>query len=149
MNSIKEILKGRVVVLCVGNKDRGDDGIGPRLASQIKGKIAHEVIDAGVTPENYTGLIARLKPDTIIIVDAIYFEGKPGEVKLFSREDLRTGKISTHDISPKLLIEYLELSTGAKIYMLGVKPLSSNFGKELSKEVESSLKKLEKLFLEP
>src|SRR4030042_6594637 len=122
MINLKKILKGKVVVLCIGNKERGDDGAGPYLADLIKGKVPYDVIDAGMTPENYTGLVIRSKPDTIIIVDAIYFEGAAGEIKLFSGEDLRSGKISTHDVSPKLLIEYLRSSTDSEIHVLGIKP---------------------------
>lgn len=139
---IKSILKGKVVILCLGNPDRGDDGAGPYLASILKGKSRHEVIDAGVTPENYTGVIQRLSPDTIIIVDAIQFEGAPGEAKIFSGEDLRAGKISTHDVSPKLLIEYLKSSTSADIHILGIKPKSSKLGEPLSAEVKNSIKNL-------
>ena len=70
----------------------------------IKGRTPYEVIDAGVSPENWTGVVVKLNPDTIIIVDAIYFDGEPGDIKIFAGEDLRSGKISTHDVSPKLLI---------------------------------------------
>ncbi|MBU1146768.1 MAG: hydrogenase 3 maturation endopeptidase HyCI, partial [Candidatus Omnitrophica bacterium] len=66
---IRSILKGKVAIVCIGNRDRGDDGIGPRLADAIKGKTSHEVINTGVTPENYTGVITKLKPDTIVLVD--------------------------------------------------------------------------------
>lgn len=145
MISLKDVLKGKVVIMCIGNIERGDDGIGPHLAMKIKDKVSYEVINAGTAPENYTGVIKRLKPDTIIIVDAVYFDGKPGEIRLFSGDDLCSGKISTHDVSPKLLIEYLKDSTSSDIYILGIKPESNKFGRALSKSVEGSLKKVEKL----
>jgi len=142
MINLKDILKGKVVMLCIGNIERGDDGLGPYLARMIKDKAPYEVIDAGVAPENWTGVITRLKPDTIVIVDAIYFEGNPGDVKIFSGEDLRSGKISTHDVSPKLLIEYLKESTKADIYILGIKPESKKFGQGLSPSLKASLDSL-------
>jgi len=142
MINLKDILKEKSVLLCLGNRDRGDDGVGPCLASEIKDKVNFEVIDAGVAPENYTGVIKRLSPDTIVIVDAIYFDGKPGDIRLFSGDDLRVGKISTHDMSPKLLIQYLKSSTNAKIYVLGIRPGSNKFGQELSPEVRAALDKL-------
>jgi len=137
--NLKDILKGRVVMLCLGNIERGDDGAGPHLCRLIKGRVSYEVIDAGVTPENYTGVIKRSRPDTIIIVDAVWFEGRPGETRLFSRSDLRSGKVSTHDVSPKLLIEYLASSIDAEIYLLGIRPGSNRFGQGLTKEVERSV----------
>ena len=145
---LKNILKGKVVLLCLGNIDRGDDGVGPHIASAIKGKTLYEVIDAGIVPENYTGVVKKLNPDTIIIIDAIQFEGEPGEIRLFKGEDLRTGKISTHDVSPKLLIEYLAFSTNAKIYILGIKPASNKLGESLSKAVKKAVKKIEALLID-
>jgi len=144
MINLKDKLKGKICILCIGNIERGDDGLGPCLAKMLKGKVPYEVIDAGVAPENHTGVIARLKPDTIVIVDAVYFEGEPGDIKIFSGEDLGSGKISTHDVSPKLLIEYLKESTGAAIYVLGIKPQSNKFGQGLSPSVEKTLECLVK-----
>ncbi len=146
MVNLKDILKEKSVLLCLGNRDRGDDGVGPRLASEIKDKVNFKVIDAGVAPENYTGVIKRLDPDTIVIVDAVYFDGKPGDIRLFSGDDLRVGKISTHDMSPKLLIQYLKSSTDAKIYVLGIRPGSNKFGQDLSPEVRAALDKLKYTF---
>ena len=148
MVNLRSILKGKVVMLCVGNIERGDDGAGAYLAEKIKGRTPYEVIDAGVAPENWTGVITRLKPDSIIIVDAIYFEGEPGDIRIFAGDDLRSGKISTHDVSPKLLIEYLRESTKADIYILGIKPKTNRFTKGLSESVRSSLVELERRLLE-
>lgn len=144
---LKDILKGKVVILCIGNIECGDDGAGPYLASMIKGRMPYEVIDAGVSPENWTGVVTRLNPDTIVIVDAIYFDGEPGEIKIFAGEDLRSGKISTHDVSPKLLIEYLKESTRADIYILGIRPESSKLGQGLSPCAQKSLDKLVKILI--
>ncbi|MBU4343487.1 MAG: hydrogenase 3 maturation endopeptidase HyCI [Candidatus Omnitrophica bacterium] len=146
MINLKNILKGKVVILCLGNPDRGDDGIGPRVASDLKEKVPYEVIDAGVTPENYTGVIKRLNPDTILIVDTVIFDGVPGEIRLFTGDDLRTGKISTHDVSPKLLIEYLKSSTKADIHILGINPKSNKFGEALSREAEEALERIDAIF---
>lgn len=146
MFNLKAILKGKIVILCLGNIDRGDDGAGPIIASRLKGKTPYEVIDAGTTPENYTGVITKLKPDTIIIIDSVHFDGKPGEIRLFKGKDLRSGKISTHDVSPKLLIEYLKDSTHAEIYILGIKPKSNKIGEALSEEVNLAIEELGSLF---
>ena len=169
MIDLKTILKGNIVILCLGNIERGDDGVGPYISNAIKGKTSPswgrlnvpylggrgkgeggklEVIDAGVTPENWTGVIKRLRPDTILIIDAVHFEGVPGEIKLWTGEDIRSGKISTHDVSPKLLIEYLKTSTNANIHLLGIKPKSNKFGEGLSKEVIEAVGRVEKLILD-
>ena len=142
MINLKDILKGKVVILCIGNIERGDDGLGPYLASMINGKVPYEVIDAGTVPENWTGVITKLNPDTVIMVDAVDFEGKPGEMRIFSGEDIRSGKISTHDVSLKLLTEYLKESVKADIYVLGIKPQSNRLGEGLSPCIKTSLDSL-------
>ncbi|MCX5687983.1 MAG: hydrogenase 3 maturation endopeptidase HyCI [Candidatus Omnitrophica bacterium] len=147
IDTLKSILKGKVVMLCIGNIERGDDGLGPHLAMMIKDKVSFEVRDAGATPENWTGVVTRLKPDTIIMVDAICFEGKPGDVRIFAGEELGSGKISTHDVSLKLLIEYLKEATKANIYMLGIKPVSNEFGRGISLPIKTSLDKLAKILI--
>ncbi len=142
MKNLKNLLKGKVVILCVGSRDRGDDGAGPFLADILKGRTSHEVIDAGIAPENYTAVISRANPDTILIVDAVCFQAEPGEAKIFSNENLREGKISTHDSSPKLLIDYLKNSTKADIYIIGIKPKSNRMGTPLTEEVKQTIKKI-------
>ena len=147
MINLKDILKGKIVMLCIGNIERGDDGLGVRFAMMIKDKAPFEVIDAGTAPENWTGVVTRLKPDTVIMVDAVCFEGKPGDMRVFSGEELGSGKISTHDVSLKLLIEYLKASTEADIYILGIKPLSNELGKDISLPIKTSLDKLAKILI--
>jgi len=147
MINLKDILKGKIVMFCIGNIERGDDGLGVRFAMMIKDKVSFEVIDAGTAPENWTGVVTGLKPDTIIMVDAVCFEGKPGDAKIFLGEELGSGKISTHDVSLKLLIEYLKASTEADIYILGIKPLSNKLGKDISLPVKTSLDKLAKILI--
>jgi hydrogenase 3 maturation protease len=147
IDSLTNILKAKVVIVCVGNIERGDDSFGPCLAGKIKDKTPYEVIDAGTTPENWTGAIIRSKPDTIIIVDAVDFDGEVGEIRLFLGEELRSGRISTHDISLKLLIGYLKESTRADIYVLGIKPGSNKLEEGLTPSVKASLNNLAKILI--
>jgi len=147
MIELKDILKGKIVMLCVGNIERGDDGLGARFAMMIKDKVPFEVMDAGTAPENWTGVVTRLKPDTVIMVDAVCFEGNPGDARILSGDELGSGKISTHDVSLKLLIEYLKASTEADIYMLGIKPESNELGKDISLPVKASLDKIAKILI--
>ena len=142
----EKIFKGKVVILCVGNVDKGDDGAGPYLASEIHGKCPYEVINGGIAPENYTGVLKKMDPDTVIIADAVDFGGKTGEIRIFSGGDLRSGSVSTHDVSLKLLIEYLKASMDADIYVLGIMPGANRSGKNLSDEVKNAVKTLIPVF---
>ncbi len=123
----------------IGNTLRQDDGFGPALIERLKGKIKAICIDAATAPENYTGKIVQARPDTILIVDALDLDRAPGEYEILKKDDILKCGLSTHDISPKMFIEYLEERTQAAIYLLGVQPQGLSFGQEMSAEVKSAL----------
>ena len=136
------ILKGKLVIVGIGNPLRGDGGFGPRLVEEVRGKIEAVCIDAGSAPESYTGKIARETPDTILLVDAVHLNKKPGEFSLLKKEEILKSGFSTHDMSPNLFIEYLEQQTRAAIYLLGVQPTDISFGAEMSEPVKDAITEL-------
>lgn len=135
----KDILKGKVVIVGIGNIMRRDDGFGPVLVDRIKNRVKALCINAGTAPENYTKDIIKERPDTILLVDALHMEKRPGDYEILKKEDILRSGFTTHDISPVMLIEYLEKETGADIYMLGVQPQHVLFGEELSPRVKRTL----------
>ena len=78
LEHLKSHLKGKVVILGIGNTLRSDDGAGSILASRIRDKAPYIVYDCGASPENYLGKIVQDKPDTVLIIDAADFGAKPG-----------------------------------------------------------------------
>jgi hydrogenase 3 maturation protease len=60
LDHLKPYLKGKVVILGVGNTLRSDDGVGSLLAKRIKEKVPFIVWDTGVSPENYLGKAVNL-----------------------------------------------------------------------------------------
>ena len=134
-----KIFKGKTVIVGIGNTLRGDDGFGPALIKRLEGKVKATCIDAGSAPENYTGKIAREKPDTILIVDALDLGLAPGKHEILKKTEIVNMGLSTHDISPHMLIEYLESQTAADIYILGVQPKNLSFGEGMSPEVKETL----------
>lgn len=136
---LKSILKGRIVIVGVGNVLRGDDGFGPALVARLAGETHALCIDAGTTPENYLGTIVQARPDTILIVDAVHLGSPPGQYEILSTSDLLNTGFATHDIAPRLFVEYLERETGARIYMLAVQPQHLDFGAEMSAGVKATL----------
>lgn len=83
---LKSHLKGKVLILGIGNTLRSDDGLGSILANRLKDKVPFKVIDAGTTPENYLEKIVKEKPESMIIIDAVDFGGVPGEFRLLQAE---------------------------------------------------------------
>jgi len=114
------------MILCIGNQDGGDDGIGPYIAKRLKSKSSQDmVLDCGTMPENYTGIIKQYKPNTLILIDAAEMSLPPGELRLIPREKLGTMHLSTHGIPLSLLIQYLEKEL-PHILFIGIQPETMN-----------------------
>ncbi|MGB9631122.1 MAG: hydrogenase maturation protease [Candidatus Methanodesulfokora sp.] len=127
---IKRALKGKYMVVCIGNELRGDDGVGIYIGRRLKNAITTEF------PEDCIHRIRDEKPDTILFIDAVDFGGEPGSV-IFSELREASSTISTHRLPLSLLIELLE-EVKPKAYILGIQPKSMNLGEGLSSEVRKS-----------
>jgi len=147
LGHLKEHLRGKVVILGIGNTLRNDDGVGSILASRIKDKVPYTVYDSGQSPENYLGKIVKEKPDTVVIIDAVDFGAKPGEFNLLEGQDIKSVNLFfTHNASISLLINYLKTSLGADIIILIIQPENIALGDELSPQVLETLVQLEDWF---
>ena len=124
------------LILCIGNKYGGDDGIGPYVAEKLKKEKISDmsVIDCGTNPENYTSVIKSIRPKKLIIIDAVEMNLKPGEIRLIKKEKIGVMHISTHNIPISLLINYLEKYVG-EIMFIGIQPkkMSGNMSLEIKK----------------
>jgi len=109
--------------MCIGNRDSGDDAIGPYIASKLKEKESDDflVLDCGTVPENYTSMVKRYNPRNLIIIDAVEMGLKPGEIRIVPKEKIGSMHISTHGIPLSVLIGYLE-SYVENIVLIGIQP---------------------------
>jgi len=147
LEHLKSHLKGKVVILGIGNTLRSDDGIGSLLVSRIKSKVPFACWDAGTSPENYLGKIVKENPDTVLIIDAVDFGGSAGEVRLLEAGELETVNLfATHNASISLTINYLQNNLKADIIILIIQPESIALGDKLSPQVSKTLNKLESFF---
>lgn len=147
-SSLRDALKGKVVIMGIGNIMCGDDGFGPCLIADIKEKVKAACIDAGTAPENYIGKAAKMNPDAILLVDAVHLNMKPGEYDILKKEDIVNSGLTTHDISFEMLIGFLKSQTNAKIYLLGIQPANIRLGDEMSGSVKKTLIKITELIKE-
>ena len=136
---LDEALQGRVVVLGVGNELRGDDGFGPALVRRLAAHGVCPCFDGGSAPENYLGPIARQKPDTVLIADATDLGLEPGACALLARGDVAVSGLTTHGYSLGLLIDFLETTCGAAVYLLAVQPAAVALEEGLSQPVTETL----------
>lgn len=108
------------VVMCIGNREGGDDAVGPYIADQLK-ETDIDVIDCGTTPENYTSVVKRKNPEKLIIVDAADMGLEPGEMRIVPKEKIGVMTISTHGIPVSVLMNYLEQSV-KEVILIGIQP---------------------------
>ena len=147
-NIFKNIFKGKVVIVGIGNILRGDDGFGPALIKEIKDSQKITCLDAGSAPENYTGKIIKEKPDTILIVDAVHLGRNAGEYDILKSSEIIKSGFTTHDLSPRMFLDYLEKETNANIYLLGIQPQNISLGEKMSTPVKKTLEDLTNLIKE-
>jgi hydrogenase 3 maturation protease len=109
------------LVLCVGNRDGGDDSIGPYIADNLESNKDITVIDCGTTPENYTSIVKRYKAKRLIIIDATDMNLKPGEIRIIPEEKIGRMHISTHGIPISITMDYLK-EHSEQIFLIGIQP---------------------------
>jgi len=111
------------LIMCIGNRNGGDDAIGPYIADKLKKEEIKNffVLDCGTVPENYTSIVKQYNPKNLIIIDAVEMGLSPGEIQIVPKEKIGKMHISTHGMPISVLIEYLEQYI-EKILFIGIQP---------------------------
>ena len=140
------------VILGIGNTLNGDDGIGSYVAERISeqlrdaeeeqvqakpmgiGKVV--AIDCGTTPENFTSIIRKRKPDRLILVDAADMGLEPGSYRTIPPEKIGVMHVSTHNIPLSVLISYVS-EFCKEVVLIGIQPHRMDFGTALSRVVKN------------
>ncbi len=144
---LRQVLQGRVCVLGVGNRDRRDDGAGSVIAEHLAGCTAARVIDAGSVPENHLEQIARLQPDSVLILDACDFGGLPGDVRILDPMDLKYSGLSTHSLSLQMAAGFLKARTQARQALLAIQPADIGSGPGLSAPIARAVERVRKTLI--
>lgn len=143
------------VVLGIGNTLNGDDGIGIYIAQRLNKYLKEAnkepkkviVIDCGTTPENYTSIIRKHNPDTLILVDAADMGLSPGSYRIIPPEKIEVMHFSTHNIPLSIFISYVSECCG-KVVLIGVQPDKMDVGTVLSSLVQKSGDRVATLIIE-
>jgi hydrogenase 3 maturation protease len=147
---LEERLRGistdKVALVGVGNRMRGDDAIGPVLIDLVMGKVPH-AIDADGAPENVTAAIRRLKPSAIIFLDAASLGEAPGSARIVEAGEMEKLEASIHNFSLDVVMEYLEGTTGADVFLVGVQPERIGEGESISPELKKPLEEIASILI--
>lgn len=154
--SVRNALRppGRVVVLGVGNPDKGDDGAGISAAQTFARRLSParkrrvRVLLGGSVPENLTGKIRAFRPGFVLILDAALGGLKPGSVFIIDAEKITDDGVTTHQISLRWVVRYIEESIGCPVLVLGIQPETIEFKENLSPAVEKGISNVVEFLLE-
>lgn len=128
------------VVLGVGNSLHSDDGAGPYLAETLVGKNPNiQAFNCGTAPENFTGIVRKINPEMLIIVDASLMDLMPGSIRRIPIEKIEDTAIGTHMMPLSTLVTFLKEDV-SQIIVLGIQPASLETGEELSSNVKEAVK---------
>lgn len=146
LTKLKNRLQGKVSIVAIGNRLRGDDGVGPEIIKRVENPLPSLLLfDVGEAPENYLGKIVKQKPDAIVFIDAVDFDAPPGTIEVVETDDIRNESLSTHNVSLNLVAKYLQKETSADVFLLGIQPETTEFGREISRPVREGLEKIVKM----
>jgi hypothetical protein len=87
------IVRMKMLLCGIGNKDRGDDGFGAYILENIQESNYLRKIDCALYPENYLNKMVSENPDLIIFLDTIRRQGSQN-ILLRNGEILENNPIS-------------------------------------------------------
>lgn len=137
------VVHKRVLIVCIGNRIRGDDGVGSYIGDKLVKANIGDVLNVESSLENYLSRIANKKPEIILLIDAIDAGLKPGAIIIGSIEELkeRVSFMTTHNIPITLLMRFLKdvfQMRDVKVYLLGIQVKEVGIFEKISHEVKTS-----------
>jgi len=144
----------RVLVLGIGNEIRADDAVGTyaarmlcRAFTQIRLRVPCLAFPGGAAPENFIGPTLEFDPTHIVLVDAMDWGAPVGSVSSVDPASLGGVSLSSHSMPLGVLRDYLVRSGCAKLLVLGVQPSTIELGRDMSREVRSSGRRIVRAIL--
>ena len=128
------------LLLGIGNPRHGDDALGPIFARAFR-HPAWRCVNAATAPENFTGLVRRLRPDRLLLLDAAEMGLPPGTLRRLRPEDVHAADFGTHAGSIGQLARYLA-DCARTVEIVGIQPARTDPGARLSPPVRAALKPL-------
>lgn len=144
-----------VLVIGVGNPDRGDDGVGLAVTHALrKARPRARILDAGIDPAPLLDGFSAY--EVVVLVDAAEPAGRPGRVVKFdaTRKELPERALrsaSTHAIGVREAIEMARVLgrlPRRKLVVVAIEGTAFEHGDAVSPEVERAVPEAARLVLE-
>jgi hydrogenase maturation protease len=144
---LREALTPNAVVVCVGNDLNADDGAGVEIARQLAESVPWRVYDARTVPENFLMRIVGEKPDSLLLIDALDFGGRPGAVEVLEAGLIGGQGPSTHGPAPLAFLELLAMMHPCRCAVLGIQPDCVEVGQAMSEQVREAVDLVTEAFM--
>ena len=122
--------------ICLGNRDRADDGIGLVIAEKLSkfypGNIFSEEEEDISTILLY--ILEKAQYKQVILIDAVEFGAEPGSLLVSPKIETSIKQISTHTIPYPEIARLLE-TKNREFLFIGIQIKNLTFLEEISKEV--------------
>lgn len=141
----------RIVIAGIGNPIRTDDFVGVKVVRNLQGKVSNNIVlmECETVPESFIQEIIETRPSHLLIIDAAILGLEPGETRLTIPERIADfPTITTHVLPLRLFCEYITKTTVAKIGLLLIQPLNTEFGEGLTPEVALAAERIANSLLE-
>lgn len=122
--------------ICLGNKDRADDGIGLIIAERLA-KIYPQNVFSEEEEDISTLLLYILEKEiykSIVLIDAVEFGAEPGSILVSSKIETSVKQISTHTIPYQEIARLLE-TKNREFLFIGIQVKNLSFLEGISEEV--------------
>jgi hydrogenase 3 maturation protease len=132
----------RVAVCGIGNRIRGDDGIGPEAIDALRGDIQDRdvlLLDCESSPESFLGELQAFSPEKVILIDAVDLGKPPGSIDLVDIHTIKRQAMSTHKLPLNLFIDYLQARMRFKLIFIGVQPGQTSLDTSMSEEARQAI----------
>jgi len=128
-------------IIGIGAALRKDDGIGIKVANELDLEGV-ECMECSCD----VGLLHAIEGcDLVIIVDAVDFGGRPGEIKVMGAKELPKIHSSTHTMDLGLILSLTELGEQTpRIFIFGIQPADVGFGDSLSVELSRAMPEIKR-----
>ncbi|MCL4559036.1 MAG: hydrogenase 3 maturation endopeptidase HyCI [Chloroflexi bacterium] len=137
---------GRLAILGVGQELRGDDAAGVEVVRLLQERLTTserlQVILAGPAPENFTGVLRRLQPTVILIVDVGEMGLPSGSIRWLELAETQGVSFSTHTLPPYLYGGYFASELSCQVALLCIQPEAMGVGSSLSRSVQRAVEKI-------
>ena len=152
---LKNIVKGKkILILCVGNPIRGDDGAPQLLFWKLRGNVVRlRLLDCGTSPQDCIDEVVRLEPRAVIFVNSIDRSLEPGTIILDELHS--TSSTGSSLIGHKFPLAWVALllkivgqqrNLVIETFLIGIQIRSTKGG--ITVPVRKSVNKLSKVFKE-